>query len=60
VTGQEGVYKSSDKGETWTALGPIEPIALVTAGTGGEAQLVAVSQQGKVYRSSDGGQTWVK
>jgi photosystem II stability/assembly factor-like uncharacterized protein len=60
TTGQEGVYKSTDKGETWTALGPDEPMALVAAETEDEAQLVAVAQQGKVYRSSDGGQTWVK
>jgi photosystem II stability/assembly factor-like uncharacterized protein len=59
VTGKEGVYKSSDKGESWTALGPEEPMALVAAETGDEAQLVAVAQQGQVYRSSDGGQTWI-
>lgn len=60
VTGPEGVYKSTDKGETWTVLGPDEPMALVAAETGDEAQLVAVAQQGQVYRSSDGGQTWDK
>lgn len=60
ATGQEGVYRSTDKGETWTALGPDEPMALVAAETEEEAQLVAVAQQGKVYRSGDGGQTWVK
>lgn len=60
ATGQEGVYKSTDKGENWTALGPDVPMALVAAETEDEAQLVAVAQQGKVYRSSDGGQTWVE
>jgi photosystem II stability/assembly factor-like uncharacterized protein len=60
ATGQEGVYKSTDKGESWTALGPDEPMALVAAETEDEAQLVAVAQQGQVYRSSDGGQTWNK
>lgn len=60
VTGEEGVYKSTDKGESWTALGPDEPMALVAAETEDEAQLIAVAQQGQVYRSSDGGQTWAK
>jgi photosystem II stability/assembly factor-like uncharacterized protein len=60
VTGQEGVYKSTDRGETWTVLGPDEPMALVAAKPEDEAQLVAISQQGKVYRSDDGGQTWAK
>ncbi len=60
ATGEEGVYKSPDKGESWTALGPEEPMALVAAETGDETQLVAVAQQGQVYRSSDGGQTWAK
>ena len=60
ATGQEGVYKSLDKGETWTVTGPDEPMALIAAETEDEAQLVAVAQQGQVYRSSDGGQTWAK
>jgi photosystem II stability/assembly factor-like uncharacterized protein len=60
ATGQEGVYKSTDKGESWAALGPDEPMALVAAETEDEAQLIAVAQQGQVYHSSDGGQTWNK
>ena len=59
AAGQEGIYRSVDQGQSWEALGPGVPMALVTANAD-ETKLVGVSQQGKVYRSDDGGETWIK
>lgn len=60
TTGREGVYLSTDQGESWTALGPDEPMALVAADSNDESTLMAVAQGGQVYRSDNGGETWLR
>ena len=59
LAGEGGVYRSSDRGETWEALGPDVPMALIAASGGDEQQLVAIALSGQVFRSNDGGQSWL-
>jgi photosystem II stability/assembly factor-like uncharacterized protein len=60
LAGEEGIYLSSDQGESWSLLKTGESMALVAADTADETKLVAISQQGQTYRSDDGGKTWLK
>lgn len=59
MTGEGGVYRSSDRGATWDELGPSVPMALVAADANDEQMLVAIAQSGQVYRSDDGGESWL-
>ena len=57
--GQNGIYRSTDRGATWEELGPSVPMALVGADASDEEKLVAIGQSGQVYRSEDGGESWI-
>ncbi|NQW24149.1 MAG: hypothetical protein HQ475_11965 [SAR202 cluster bacterium] len=54
----DGVYRSEDKGLSWTRL-PLETrvMALAAGGLNPE-RVVVVNDKGEVFRSDDGGQTW--
>lgn len=61
----DGVYRSSDIGDTWHALGSglphsdgVDALALGAAGSGGTAALYAGTEQHGVYISRDGGTSW--
>jgi len=56
-TNTVGLYKSTDAGDTWTALsGPFSGYGMHAVAANGSNVLVA--GQGAIYRSSNGGSTW--
>ncbi|MBV8531378.1 MAG: hypothetical protein JO104_08675, partial [Candidatus Eremiobacteraeota bacterium] len=63
---EDGIYKSSDGGESWTKLegnglpaGPMGRIGLAVAPSdGNRVYAVIESAQGVLWRSQDGGTTW--
>ena len=55
-----GVYRSTDAGATWAAVGatdPPSPFQLVTVP--GRSGVVYATSNGKVYKTADSGDTWV-
>ncbi len=56
-TGSDGVYRSSDGGETWTKLGGPASRADVIA-VCRDSSIVVGSSLGRMVRSTDGGTTW--
>lgn len=53
-----GVYRSEDKGLTWTRLPLNTEVVTLAAGGSSPERVVVVNSQGEVFRSDDGGQTW--
>jgi hypothetical protein len=52
----EPLYRSSDRGSTWTALAPAQGFMSVAVTAGGS--LLAATRLGEVWRSTDRGATW--
>lgn len=58
LAGAGGLWRSEDRGATWTPLGFKGGARLVAADPQDEAKLYAVGEGGAVYRSLDGGRSW--
>jgi photosystem II stability/assembly factor-like uncharacterized protein len=57
--GYSGVFKSTDAGETWTSLGPVETtVTSVTGDARFPFLIYAGTREGRIFRSSDGGASW--
>lgn len=52
-----GIYRSTDRGQTWTRVASISAVYRLTGAYGNPAVLYA-STSGSVYRSLDTGRTW--
>lgn len=63
VAADQGVYKSTDNGGTWTKLdtGGIHGIPVVALSReSGSGKVYATDTAGQLYVTSDGGSTWLK
>jgi len=71
ATASGGIWKSTNKGTTWTPVFENQPVStfgdleiapsnsdIIWAGTGGQNNRQSTSWGNGVYRSSDGGDTW--
>lgn len=54
-----GVYKSTDRGETWS-ISPFNCVDFVSLDPGAPRRLFAVTSNGSQYRTDDAGRTWQK
>lgn len=61
VAMREGLFRSMDAGQRWTALrrGP-KNVAAVAVNSRRPAEVYAASVEGVIHRSRDGGQTWAR
>jgi uncharacterized protein (TIGR03437 family) len=57
ATAGQGLFRSSDQGQTWTPLNPSLGDLNVTA-LGGDAQMLYAGTPRALYRSSNGGVSW--
>lgn len=56
---RDGLFKSTDAGETWKAVGTgIRNLAAVAVNPKRPGEVYASSIDGVIFRSADGGTTW--
>ncbi len=59
VAMRDGLFKSTDAGETWKALGKgLNNLAAVTVNSRKPNEVYASTVDGVIFRSADGGTTW--
>ncbi len=60
VATRDGLFRSSDAGETWTAAGKglLMDLAAVAINPKRPSEVYAVTLEGLIYRSTDGGRMW--
>ncbi|MBI3625066.1 MAG: hypothetical protein HY215_02795 [Candidatus Rokubacteria bacterium] len=59
VAMRDGLFKSTDAGETWKALGKgLKNLAAVTVNSRKPNEVYASTVDGVIFRSADGGTTW--
>lgn len=59
VAMRDGLFKSTDGGETWKPAGKgLKNQAAVAVNPGRPNEVYAASTDGVIYRSRDGGRTW--
>ena len=59
VAMRDGLFKSTDAGETWTALGKgLKNLAAVAVNPRKPNEVYASTAEGVIFRSTDGGATW--
>lgn len=58
LAGPSGLWRSTDRGATWTRLGFQGGARLVAIDPGNESSLYAVSEDGRLFSSLDRGRTW--
>jgi len=54
----QGLFKSVDRGQSWSRLPLVASIAAVGVATGDSRVLLAVDRDGRIYRSRNRGVTW--
>lgn len=56
---RDGLFKSSDAGETWKPVGKgLKNLAAVTVNPRKPVEVYASTIEGVIFRSTDGGTTW--
>lgn len=59
VAMRDGLFKSTDAGDTWKALGKgLKNLAAVTVNLRKPNEVYASTADGVIFRSADGGTTW--
>jgi photosystem II stability/assembly factor-like uncharacterized protein len=59
VAMRDGLFKSTDAGETWRPVGKeLKNLAAVTVNPGRTNELFAATSDGVIFKSNDGGMTW--
>ncbi len=59
VAMRDGLFKSTDAGETWKALGKgLKNLAAVAVNPRKPNEVYASTTDGVIFRSTDGGTTW--
>lgn len=59
VAMRDGLFKSTDAGETWKALGKeLKNLAAVTVSPKGPGEVYVATADGTIFKSTDGGMTW--
>ena len=59
VVMRDGLFKSTDAGETWKAVGKgLKNLAAMTVNPRKPNELYAAAADGTIFRSTDGGTTW--
>ena len=59
VAMRDGLFKSTDTGETWKPLGKeLKNLAAVTVNPRKTSEVYAATMDGVVFKSTDGGTTW--
>ena len=59
VAMRDGLFKSTDAGETWKALGKgLKNLAAVAVNPRKPNEVYASTADGVIFRSTDGGTTW--
>ncbi len=59
VAMRDGLFKSTDAGETWKPVGPgLQNLAAVIVNPRKPNEVYASTADGVIFRSSDGGMTW--
>ncbi len=59
VAMRDGLFKSTDAGETWKALGKgLKNLAAVAVNPRKPHEVYASTADGVIFRSTDGGTTW--
>ena len=59
VATRDGVFQSTDAGESWKALGKgLRNMAAVAINPKRPSEVYAAAADGTLYRSTDGGVTW--
>ena len=61
VAMRDGLFKSTDAGERWIAVGTgIKNVAAVTVNPKRPDEVYAATIEGVIYWSADGGRTWAR
>lgn len=59
VAMRDGLFKSTDAGETWKALGKgLKNLAAVAVNPRKPNEVHAATAEGTIFKSTDGGMTW--
>lgn len=59
VAMRDGLFKSTDAGESWKAVGKgLKNLAAVTVNPKRPSEVYVSTLDGAIFRSTDGGETW--
>ena len=61
VAMRDGLFKSTDAGESWTSVGKgLKNLAAVAVNPKRPSEVYAATVDGVIFRSPDGGTTWAR